>query len=229
MDWNAPVDIYCERLGPGFWAEPVNAITNLAFLLAAAAAWIAAGRAGRREPLTVAMILFGAIVGIGSFLFHTFATRWSGLADTLPILWFILFYLYLTARRYLRLPVWASLATPLLFLGFAILFRNLWRAAAPSLNGSEGYFPVLVALVAFGALLAWLRHPVARWLFAAAGVFAVSLTFRSLDHAVCDALPLGVHFFWHCFNGLLFWIVMFAFIRHGAPGGARLAPRPAGG
>lgn len=225
MDWNTPVDIYCERLGPGFWAEPVNAVTNLAFLIAAAAAWIAARRAGRLEPLTAAMIFFGAIVGIGSFLFHTFATRWSGMADTLPILWFILFYLYLTARRYLALPVWASLATPLLFVGFAIGFMRVWRSVMPSLNGSEGYFPVLVALVGFGAALHHRRHPVSSWLFAAAAVFAASLTFRSLDHAVCAAMPLGVHFLWHCFNGLLFGVVMFAFIRHGAPDASRLARR----
>ena len=35
MAWTDPIDAYCERLGPGFWAEPLNAWTNLAFLLAA--------------------------------------------------------------------------------------------------------------------------------------------------------------------------------------------------
>ena len=30
-----PVDDYCERLGPGLWAEPLNLVTNLAFLIAA--------------------------------------------------------------------------------------------------------------------------------------------------------------------------------------------------
>ena len=29
------VTIYCERAGDAFWAEPLNALTNLAFLLAA--------------------------------------------------------------------------------------------------------------------------------------------------------------------------------------------------
>jgi hypothetical protein len=53
----ASVDIYCERIDPGFWAEPVNALTNLAFLLAAAFVWPrvrdrAMGRA--RHPFPVA-------------------------------------------------------------------------------------------------------------------------------------------------------------------------------
>ena len=33
------VDLYCERLGPGLWAEPINAITNAAFLIIAYFVW----------------------------------------------------------------------------------------------------------------------------------------------------------------------------------------------
>jgi len=32
------MDAYCERLGPGLFAEPLNALTNVSFLLAAWAA-----------------------------------------------------------------------------------------------------------------------------------------------------------------------------------------------
>ncbi|MFT7390517.1 MAG: hypothetical protein ACI9ZH_000740, partial [Paracoccaceae bacterium] len=35
MDPMQAIDAYCERLGPQFWAEPVNAATNLAFLIGA--------------------------------------------------------------------------------------------------------------------------------------------------------------------------------------------------
>ena len=80
MDWNAQVDGYCERLAPGLWAEPWNAVTNLAFVLAAIWVW----RRGGDVPVRVlAAILF--VIGIGSGLFHTFATRWAGVADVLPI------------------------------------------------------------------------------------------------------------------------------------------------
>ena len=67
MEWSAQVDGYCERLGPGFWAEPVNALTNLAFIVAAIWAW----RRGEGElPVRVlAAILFA--IGVGSGLFHT--------------------------------------------------------------------------------------------------------------------------------------------------------------
>lgn len=225
MNWSAPVDNYCERLSPAFWAEPLNAISNLAFLIAALIACGAARRRGRLELPTMALIALAAAVGVGSFLFHTFAARWAGLADTAPILLFILFYLYLAARRYLRLPALAALGAPLLFIAFSFVFLSFWRMAAPSLNGSEGYLPVLVALAGFGAVLRVRRHPAAAPLFLAAAVFAASLVFRSLDQALCDVWPAGLHFIWHCLNGTLLAIVMLAFINHGAPVGARLARR----
>ena len=38
---------YCERLGPELLAEPLNALTNASFLIAAGAAWLLARRLGR--------------------------------------------------------------------------------------------------------------------------------------------------------------------------------------
>lgn len=33
------IDIYCERLAPGLLAEPLNALSNISFLIAALAIW----------------------------------------------------------------------------------------------------------------------------------------------------------------------------------------------
>jgi hypothetical protein len=38
VNWSTPIDLYCERTDASFWAEPANALTNAAFLIAAAAA-----------------------------------------------------------------------------------------------------------------------------------------------------------------------------------------------
>lgn len=229
MNWSAPVDNYCERLDASFWAEPVNAVTNLAFLIAAFLAWRAAARAGRLEPLTILLITIAAAVGIGSFLFHTVATRWAGIADTAPILLFILVYLFAAARRFLGLGLVASLAAPALFVGFAVAFLSLWRMVLPPLNGSEGYMPVLVALLAFGAVLVIRGHGAGAGLLIAAAIFALSLSFRSMDREICAELPLGAHFLWHCCNGLLLFTIMLTFIRHGAKTAAPLARRPGQG
>ncbi len=217
MNWSEQVNIYCERLDPSFWSEPLNAISNAAFIIAAFICLRTARKSGRTDTLTMLLIVNLFAIGVGSFLFHTMANRWSGLADTLPIVLFILVYLYAATSRYLRAPWFMAALAPIGFIGFAILFVRMWSEYLPSLNGSQGYFPVLIALIFYGVILARRGHPAATGLIAAAALFSMSLTFRSLDQAVCGVLPFGTHFLWHIFNGILLGVVLMAFVRHGAP------------
>ncbi len=209
--WFQAIDSYCERLGPGFWAEPVNAATNAAFLLAAAHAFLLWRRWRPRDWPALWLIAVTAVVGIGSFLFHTFANRWSLLADVLPIALFIYSYFLLAMYRYLRLGAAAATAATLAFAVFNLSFPRVWFSLFPGmgLNGSVGYLPALAALVAVGIACRIRRaaQP-GRALLWGAGAFALSLGFRSIDNAVCPALPLGTHALWHVLNALVLWILM---------------------
>ena len=112
MDWFAPIDAYCERLGPGLWAEPLNAVSNVAFIIAALWAARAAHRrssANRRSGSSIALVF---VIGLGSLAFHTFANRWSAMADVLPITLFIYGYLAFALRRFLGLGWWKVAAGP---------------------------------------------------------------------------------------------------------------------
>jgi hypothetical protein len=62
MAWRDAVDGYCERLTPGYWAEPVNAVTNMAFVVAAALVW----RRTAGLPLARAMAVVLAAIGVCS-------------------------------------------------------------------------------------------------------------------------------------------------------------------
>lgn len=223
------IDIYCERIDPSFWAEPLNAASNAAFLIAAFVGYLAARRAGRLDALTWAMILMLTAVGIGSFLWHTVAERWAGAADVIPIMLFGLIYIYASMRRYFGLSVWLSLVPTALFLPASAAFAATWSAVLPGVNLSQSYFPFLFAFLIVGGLLAARGHPAARWFFAAAAIFVASLTFRNLDAPLCAALPAGTHFLWHALNGTLLGALIVAFVRHGHPAGAPLAMRPARG
>jgi hypothetical protein len=145
MDWTAAVDAYCERVGPEFWAEPVNALTNAAFLVAAF--W--ALRHWRRQPngdgASLALIAVVALVGIGSFLFHTIATRWAALADVVPIAVFIHLYFFFAMRRILGLRPWCSAA---LTLGFFIAGLALGPQFGRLFGSSGGYAPAALAIFA---------------------------------------------------------------------------------
>ena len=145
MNWTAPIDDYCERLGPGFWAEPLNAWSNLAFALAALwalAIYLRRDRAGR-PVLALIGIVFS--IAIGSFLFHTFANRWSVLADVIPITIFIYSFLGFALRRFFRLGWLPTIAALIAFVGTSVLVTHLISGLVGS---SAGYVPPLLALAA---------------------------------------------------------------------------------
>ena len=213
------VDIYCERLGPGFWAEPLNAFTNLAFLVAAGVAWRQAVARGRLDLETGLLIGLVAAIGVGSFLFHTVATVWAAIADVVPIQLFIVAYLVLALRRLVGLGWPASLLLGIGFVPAAALATPALRtAAAGSLNGSEAYLPAFAALLTVAGYLAARGSAASRPLAGAAALLTVSLTFRTLDGRLCAVWPIGTHFAWHVLNGLLLWILLDAMIRRSCPG-----------
>lgn len=204
MNWSQPVDLYCERLDPSFWAEPLNALTNLSFLIAAVVAFIQWRRAGGKDWPVLALIGVTAAIGIGSFIFHTVATRGAALFDTVPIAVFIYGYLLLALRRFLRL---SGLIAAAALAGFVVLSVLEARVVPPgTLNGSHAYLPALAALVVVG----WLSNDrrSGRLLLTAAAVLALSIVFRSIDQAVCPTLPVGTHFLWHTLNGLVLYLAL---------------------
>lgn len=206
MDWTAAIDLYCERSSAGFWAEPVNAWSNLAFPVAALAASLGARRRSGASPDYWVLVALAALVGLGSFLFHTVAEVWSEYADTIPIWSFVA----------------GSIAVALAGLAAAVAFIVVFlsatdpRPAVPPppdpLNGSGQYAPALAALVAFAAI-SWVRRMPARGLLVAAAlVFLAALVFRSVDLRICSAFPLGTHVLWHLLNGLMVGLVLWAML-----------------
>lgn len=194
------IDIYCERVTAAFWAEPVNALTNFAFLIAAFALWRLRQRAPALEPTLLIAAL--ALTGIGSFLFHTFATRWAAAADVLPILVFQLLFLWTYVRRRIG---WGPAVAAGLVIAY-LAFGSAMARTLPAMNGSQAYLAALGVLLVLGAHHAATATTQRYDLLAAGAVFAVSLTFRTIDHSVCAAFPLGTHFLWHLLNAAVLFL-----------------------
>lgn len=205
---------YCERAGdPAFWAEPLNAVTNAGFLLAALLGFRLL-RGGRDVPLAILAGLAFAI-GIGSFLFHTIPNRITVMMDVLPIQGFILLYLGVALRRYLGSPLWVAWLGPVVFLVASSGVLSL--AGSRALGGGIGYVPALAALFGVAGFAA-IRGDAASRLVAAhlavAGViFALSLTLRTLDRPLCGAVPFGLHFLWHLLNASVLATLLLALAR----------------
>jgi len=215
MDWTAQVDGYCERLEPGLWAEPWNALTNLAFFFAAL--WVWRRSEGVMPVRVLAAILF--VIGIGSGLFHTFATRWAGVADVLPILGYILAYIYFANRYFWGWsPLWSGVGTAG-FVPYAAATVPLF-AQVPGLGSSAGYAPVPLLIFAYAFLLRGRLPGVARGLAIGAAILCLSILFRSLDGPLCSAFPLGTHVFWHLLNAVMLGWMAEVLRRHLAGRGA---------
>lgn len=203
MDWTRPINSYCERLDASLWAEPVNAVTNLAFVIAAFVMW----RRTAGLPLARALCVVLFAIGLGSFAFHTTAQLWSALADTLPILGFIMLYIFAINLHVwsLRLP-WA-LGLTALFIPYAAATVPQFQMV-PGLGSSAGYAPVPVLILIYAALLRRRAPETAKGLAIGAGLLLMSLTARTLDMPLCGALPLGTHFAWHLLNALMLgWMI----------------------
>ena len=197
------IDLYCERLGLGLWAEPVNTFTNLIFLIAAFVAWRQAVQHQSLSSGHCLLIGLMAAIGIGSGLFHAYATKLALILDILPILFFQVAYLWIYGKRIIKLHSTTLAGMVVLY----IIAAYFGRQFPHILNGSLIYAPAFMLILLLGVY--HYRHVekergILLW---AAVVFLISLFLRSIDHSVCAYITTGTHFFWHLLNGLLVYMV----------------------
>ena len=198
------MDVYCERVGPGLLAEPLNAASNISFLLAALAAWVLAERTGTLSAGVRALIAIAASVGIGSILWHTYPTPLTLILDIVPILIFLIWYIWLYTRDVIGMRshfAVASVAAFLLGTFLAIPYSHV-------LHGALVYAPGLMVTLVLGVFQAAERMAARFTLLAAAGVYMAALFFRTIDNEVCPVLPIGTHFLWHILIGVVTYLAM---------------------
>lgn len=192
-------DLYCERLGPGLLAEPVNALTNAAFLVAAWYAWRDARAVGQLDATTRLLIGLVAAIGVGSALFHTFATGWARLLDEVPILLLQLLFLWAYTRRVIGVARWTAAAMVAAYLALAVYCRGFGHV----LNGSLIYLPAMLMALGLGLYHLSTQPRFRTWLLRAAVLLAAAILMRTFDASLCELFPLGTHFMWHL---LVAWV-----------------------
>lgn len=208
------VDLYCERIDPGFWAEPVNACTNIGFMLAAWFVWRFAVHKQKQDASIAVMTGMVVAIGIGSFLFHTMATPLTRWLDIIPIFVFQLLYIGFYTRRIINLPV-AVIGILLLVFVAAVVYG---RQFPEVINGSLIYAPALLVTIILGWYHYQSRKVDRGLLLAAASIFLVSVFFRSIDNMICHRYILGTHFLWHILNAVVIYLAMRALITNLSPG-----------
>ncbi len=199
VDYAEFIDKYCERTVSGLWGEPLNVLSNIAFLVVFVLLFRFyrvnfTGQMLRYWDITLLIILL-FLITLGSTVWHVFAVRWALYSDAFPILLFINVYLLSCFVRVLRLRFLWIVALFLLYQLFNYVIQL--NFSIDTLNGSIFYLPVYFVL--FGVLFQVCRRQdsLSSYYFIALGLFTVALVLRTFDLSQCDRFPIGTHFLWH--------------------------------
>lgn len=204
------MDLYCERTSFGFWSEPLNALTNISFLIAAfAALQLIRRNSGSLTFTSGFLVICIAIIGLGSFLFHTFANRITFYLDVYPIFIYQITFLAFYTKNVARQPLLVVFAIVLAFIGVSTELSNLPYSA---LNGSLTYASALLFMLGIALYHLKYQKQETHTMLIATMIFLVSLLFRTIDIGVCPAIPFGTHFMWHLLNGIVLYLTSRVYI-----------------
>ena len=202
------VDVYCERTDFTFWSEPLNAFSNIAFLIAAAFCIRDYRRQQAVDFFAPFLIGFLIMTAIGSFLFHTFATRWAGLIDIVPIGLMIFTYHFAIMRRIAEL----SYLKALLSIALIPVLQAVMESLLPEVLGATKAYAFVPVLFCIYAIIYYKRQRAGEfYLLIAIATFVASLSMRFLDDEICNTLPSGLHYYWHILNALTLYLVFKAY------------------
>lgn len=207
------MSLYCERTEPGWFAEPLNTVTGLAYFIAAWQAWKQLERARWREQWDLHLLaLLIALVGLSSVLWHASGMLWLFWLDVAAAVFFAVGY---WSAFLFRVPGFGvgglSLTWVLTGAGLALFYLFVPGATAGT---TLGYLPMLVILAAALTLAVRVDRRLARDLVLATAVFGLALVLRALDPVLCDWAVVGTHWLWHLLTAGLLFVLVDGLLRH---------------
>ena len=193
--------IYCERgVSVAFWAEPVNAMTNIVFLIVGflATRLLIKTKSDTKEMIVLPWLFAG--VGVGSFIYHTAHSPSTLALDALPIYIFILYVLFLVLSWLTK----NKIKSALILLGFVMCEITLSLLVPKEfLNGSIRHITAFMFIsVICSEIFRQRSSTVAFRILSVLGLYALAIFFRSIDSYICTWWQYGSHFLWHIFAAL---------------------------
>ena len=192
----------CETVGTGVLAQPVNAVSSLAFTVAGLALIPWVGRAtGIERRLRTAFVVLMAATGVGSFLYHGPQSAGSHFLHDITFLMALATIAVANLAAAIDWDerwVWATLGTVFAVCSLALVL----------VPGSTNVFTGLsvVAVIVAHVLVRRRHRPHRQWSWLAGMAMIVALIFFGLgrtDGPLCDAESLFQgHALWHVFAAL---------------------------
>ena len=205
----------CERSGLGMLAEPLNALSSVAFMITAIAIY---RHYHRHEDLKGkwiidihALTFICFLIGVNSVVFHMFPSPTTELADALTIVLFIVLYFWSVLYRIGRTSFYQALICFVAFVGFSHILVHQFPQA---MNDSIGYLSSMIALIMIAVHLHLRARPSSSHFMLAALIGVISLFCRVIDREVCPEISIGTHFLWHVLNAMLLYILLKQLVRN---------------
>lgn len=202
------INYYCERgSNPAFFAEPLNYLTNAAFMIAMVYIFSALKKNNllklRSLDVIILAIILG-VIGIGSAAFHSVPNQRTLLMDVIPIAIFIHLYIPVFFSRVIGLRVWQSVLVLFLFIGAGMLADKTFDPS--TLNGTIMYVPTYAMLLIMSLIIFFTKKTGAKYLLTTTFIWTFSLIFRTFDSKLCEATDhIGTHFMWHLINAVVLY------------------------
>ncbi|MFV2055155.1 MAG: ceramidase domain-containing protein [Thiohalomonadales bacterium] len=208
------LDHYCERVAAGLWDEPFNVLSNLGFFIVAYLCWRNYQKhkveVSALKPDIVVLIILMFFIGVGSSLWHIYATQFTLWADRIPILLFINIYLLSCLFRGLHCRVPCGIGVFALYhiVGITVLIS----LPLDTLNGSLFYLPTWLSLGLL-CIVVWRQNiDPKRYYLMTFALFGIAILFRSIDLRLCETLSIGTHFIWHLLVSATLYPAMLALV-----------------
>ena len=199
MNLLQPIDLYCERQNILFWSEPINALTNFFFIVFGLYLFFKTFNDKFSRVLSLELVM----IGVFSFLFHTFANLLTAIMDTFSILIFGFTYLFGANFWFLNLSITKSISGILIFVPYSMLVTFFLQQFLGSMNGSAFYYSYVFLFLGYSIYLRKKNPYVSKNLFICFFMLLISVILRSIDYKFCSNLSLGTHFLWHILNSIV--------------------------
>lgn len=201
-----PLPTYCERgSSMDFFAEPLNAISNIAFILVGFGIYnlLRKNRIQRVEYKAVLVLVI--LVGFGSFLWHATGTSYALILDVIPsaLSFALITYIFLSkliGNKLLALLLVLLLLPLRFFISSFATTDNISSLIRNLINATVFLVMIVLAFKKYGRIA-----------FEGLGVLTVyilAITMRIIDGQVCSTFYVGTHFLWHILNALAVYLAV---------------------
>lgn len=207
-----PLPVYCERSKLEFFVEPLNAISNIAFLFAGLGIYRLLIKNNLQQLEYKVLLILIFLIGPGSFLWHATRNSYTLPLDAIPTALSFTLIIYIFLSRLMGNKLLALLIAALL------LPTRFFISSFASTDTISSLIRNAINAITFLVIIVWALKKYGKIALEGFGillVYLLAITMRGMDLQVCQAFPLGTHFLWHILNALAAYLAVKFIIKLG--------------